>query len=307
MAISSYYSRVGHGNCGKMHSCHDSFLLVERLPMQNSEMVSETDVLFFLMSYLFSLFFQLCRSALRGNKGLQQVSGLPARGQLRGQPLPKLLERCLRGRGVEVRPVQLGGQTSGQRQRGSQARKNQIRQSEVRTCCSRLTWYFVAWCQLTTFIWVSIFFLVKCNLPVGTNTTTTTFWRIPRSSSTSSSRCSPSGSCWRTPSRWRSSRSCPSWGRSSSGTNSASPATTWSPSCTQIPQVRKQTAKLPLASFSKKNQLSVLSSGAATIRLEMPEHMENSLIFHYNLKFYGDDKDNYEGVSLKRFVMQVQY
>ena len=37
----------------------------------------------------------------------------------------------------------------------------------------------------------------------------------------------------------------------------------------------------------------------------MPEHMENSLIFHYNLKFYGDDKDNYEGVSLKRFVMQV--
>ena len=33
--------------------------------------------------------------------------------------------------------------------------------------------------------------------------------------------------------------------------------------------------------------------------------MENSLIFHYNLKFYGDDKDNYEGVSLKRFVMQV--
>lgn len=37
----------------------------------------------------------------------------------------------------------------------------------------------------------------------------------------------------------------------------------------------------------------------------MPAHMENSLIFHYNLKFYGDDKDNYEGVSLKRFVMQV--
>ena len=38
----------------------------------------------------------------------------------------------------------------------------------------------------------------------------------------------------------------------------------------------------------------------------MPDHMENSLIFHYNLKFYGDDKDNYEGVSLKRFVMQVR-
>ena len=38
----------------------------------------------------------------------------------------------------------------------------------------------------------------------------------------------------------------------------------------------------------------------------MPSHMQNSLIFHYNLKFYGDDKDNYDGVSLKRFVMQVK-
>ena len=41
------------------------------------------------------------------------------------------------------------------------------------------------------------------------------------------------------------------------------------------------------------------------LRLEMPDTMQDSLIFHYNLKFYGDDKDNYEGVSLKRFVMQV--
>ena len=37
----------------------------------------------------------------------------------------------------------------------------------------------------------------------------------------------------------------------------------------------------------------------------MPGHMQNSLIFHYNLKFYGKDTDNYEGISLKRFVMQV--
>ena len=48
-------------------------------------------------------------------------------------------------------------------------------------------------------------------------------------------------------------------------------------------------------------------SGATTIRLEMPGHMQNSLIFHYNLKFYGKDTDNYEGISLKRFVMQVYY
>ena len=33
--------------------------------------------------------------------------------------------------------------------------------------------------------------------------------------------------------------------------------------------------------------------------------MQNSLIFHYNLKFYGKDTDNFEGISLKRFVMQV--
>ena len=46
--------------------------------------------------------------------------------------------------------------------------------------------------------------------------------------------------------------------------------------------------------------------GAATIRLEMPSHMQNSLIFHYNLKFYGNDTDNYDGISLKRFVMQVK-
>ena len=47
-------------------------------------------------------------------------------------------------------------------------------------------------------------------------------------------------------------------------------------------------------------------SGAATIRIEMPAHMENSLIFHYNLKFYGNDKDSYEGVSLKRCVNAIQ-
>ena len=39
----------------------------------------------------------------------------------------------------------------------------------------------------------------------------------------------------------------------------------------------------------------------------MPSHMQNSLIFHYNLKFYGKDTDNYEGISLKRFVMQVEH
>lgn len=62
------------------------------------------------------------------------------------------------------------------------------------------------------------------------------------------------------------------------------------------------------------------SSGAATVRIGMPSHMTPSLIFHYNLKFlegtahlasYGNSHDiaqngldTFEGVGLKRFVMQ---
>lgn len=45
--------------------------------------------------------------------------------------------------------------------------------------------------------------------------------------------------------------------------------------------------------------------GAATVRIAMPTNMQSSLIFHYNLKFYDSDGDSYDGVSLKRFVMQV--
>lgn len=37
----------------------------------------------------------------------------------------------------------------------------------------------------------------------------------------------------------------------------------------------------------------------------MPTNMQSSLIFHYNLKFYDSEGDTYDGVSLKRFVMQV--
>lgn len=48
------------------------------------------------------------------------------------------------------------------------------------------------------------------------------------------------------------------------------------------------------------------ASGAATVRIAMPANMQSTLIFHYNLKFYDSDGDNYDGVSLKRFVMQVK-
>lgn len=47
-------------------------------------------------------------------------------------------------------------------------------------------------------------------------------------------------------------------------------------------------------------------SGAATVKIAMPSHMQGTLIFHYNLKFYDSDGDTFESVSLKRFVMQVR-
>lgn len=46
-------------------------------------------------------------------------------------------------------------------------------------------------------------------------------------------------------------------------------------------------------------------TGAVTIRIGMPSNMQASLIFHYNLKFYDNDTDTFESISLKRFVMQV--
>jgi len=74
----------------------------------------------------------------------------------------------------------------------------------------------------------------------------------------------------------------------------------------ELPFVRSLFFRYQLT-FPSDNMKSVMhtdSTGATTIRLEMPGHMQNSLIFHYNLKFYGKDTDNYEGISLKRFVMQ---
>lgn len=59
--------------------------------------------------------------------------------------------------------------------------------------------------------------------------------------------------------------------------------------------------------FSDPNTKAVMytdSTGAATVRIAMPNHMQSSLIFHYNLKFYDSDGDTFDGVSLKRFVMQ---
>lgn len=45
-------------------------------------------------------------------------------------------------------------------------------------------------------------------------------------------------------------------------------------------------------------------TGAATVQIAMPLDMQGCLIFHYNLKFYENEDDSFDGVSLKRFVMQ---
>lgn len=79
-------------------------------------------------------FLQLCWTALRGDKGLQQIGRLSAGCLLRGQSIPEQLERRLRGRCMEIRSMQLGGKTSGQCQRSSSSwpTEGQERQSEVR-------------------------------------------------------------------------------------------------------------------------------------------------------------------------------
>uniref|UniRef100_F1KWC6 Kyphoscoliosis peptidase n=2 Tax=Ascaris TaxID=6251 RepID=F1KWC6_ASCSU len=45
-------------------------------------------------------------------------------------------------------------------------------------------------------------------------------------------------------------------------------------------------------------------SGAATVSINMCNEALDSLIFHYNLKFYDGDDSELNGYSLKRFVMQ---
>lgn len=74
----------------------------------------------------------------------------------------------------------------------------------------------------------------------------------------------------------------------------------------QLPFIRSLFFKYGLY-FPQPDIRSVLhtdTSGATTIKIGMPTHMIPSLIFHYNLKYYDSDLEHYEGVSLKRFVMQ---
>lgn len=74
----------------------------------------------------------------------------------------------------------------------------------------------------------------------------------------------------------------------------------------QLPFVRSLFFKYGLY-FPQPDIKSVLytdSSGATTIKIGMPTHMIPNLIFHYNLKYFNSDEEQYDGVNLKRFVMQ---
>lgn len=73
-------------------------------------------------------FAQLRWFALRGHQRLLKVSGLPAWCSFRGQPIPELVERRLRGRCMAIRAMQLGRAASSQRKRSAQSgSKREIR------------------------------------------------------------------------------------------------------------------------------------------------------------------------------------
>lgn len=79
-------------------------------------------------------FVQLRWSTLCRHQRLLEVGRLPAWRSFRRQPVPKFVERRLRGRRMAVRAVQLGRAASSQRQRSAQSgRQREIRQSQVRS------------------------------------------------------------------------------------------------------------------------------------------------------------------------------
>ncbi|KAK7485284.1 hypothetical protein BaRGS_00023535, partial [Batillaria attramentaria] len=115
--------------------------------------------------------------------------------------------------------------------------------------------------------------LIQCNW--GASMMNTTSSLTLTSSSRSSGRTTPSGSCWRSPSPWRSLRLSPSSDPSSSTT-------------------------LAVVDADEK--------GGCKISIKIPEEYENDLVFYYQLRFADKDrlKDlTYKGSSLERFVFQT--
>ncbi|CAD5211670.1 unnamed protein product [Bursaphelenchus okinawaensis] len=78
------------------------------------------------------------------------------------------------------------------------------------------------------------------------------------------------------------------------------------PQFEQLPFVRSLFFRYGLR-FNDQRLSSVIQadeSGAATITIDMDKESANTLIFHYNLRFYDSDQSEIDGYNLKRFVMQ---
>lgn len=74
-----------------------------------------------------------------------------------------------------------------------------------------------------------------------------------------------------------------------------------------LPFVRSLFFKYSLR-FAEEQQTAVIYTdkiGAVALKILMPPHLVHSLVFHYNLKFEGSDADEFEGTSMRRFVMQT--
>lgn len=112
---------------------------------------------------------------------------------------------------------------------GSKSKSDSLRYK--RSFCSRSLVIFVSQLTIRSDCLVCFFFFVV------TNTTTITFWRIPKSSSTNFSLSNLNGNCLRPPSRSKSSKTCLLFVRSSSATDFISLMKTPKLSWSLIPQV----------------------------------------------------------------------
>ncbi|ETN73992.1 hypothetical protein NECAME_13296 [Necator americanus] len=74
----------------------------------------------------------------------------------------------------------------------------------------------------------------------------------------------------------------------------------------RIPFVRSLFFKYGLSFVDNRLESTLYTdkTGATSVAIRLPEKSGDSLIFHYNLKFFDSDENTVNGLSLKRFVMQ---
>ncbi|EYC03165.1 hypothetical protein Y032_0095g2798 [Ancylostoma ceylanicum] len=74
----------------------------------------------------------------------------------------------------------------------------------------------------------------------------------------------------------------------------------------RIPFVRSLFFKYGLSFVDNRLESTLYTdkTGATSVAIRLPEKSGDSLIFHYNLKFFDSEENTINGLSLKRFVMQ---